>query len=187
MLNLNLPETETARLIIRPIQLEDASDLYEIASDQRVNRYLLYPRHQSVDQSREIISRIFLNRTANGLPSAYVLVDKLSGKMIGTCDYVKVEYQTSAEIGYSLNYNYWNRGLMSEAVKKVIEVGFDYIGLSRISIVHSVLNIGSQRVIEKCGFVYEGTYRKYLPDKETGSYVDAKHYSILKEEWRNEL
>ena len=183
MLNLNLPIVETKRMIIRPITINDAMDLYQIASDERVNRYLLYPLHKSVDETKSIIEKVFLNRMAHGIPSAYVLVDKNTNKMIGTCDFVQIRYNDIAEIGYSLNYDYWNQGFMSEALKKVIEVGFDYVGLRRIEIVHSVTNIASQRVIEKSGFIYEGTYRKMLPDKTTGKFTDCKHYSILKEEW----
>lgn len=186
MLKLELPEVETARLIIRPIRLSDAQDLYEIASDQRVNEHLLYPLHKSVDDTKNIIERLFLSRVSQGVPSAYVLVDKTNNKMIGTCDFVSIHYGDVAEIGYSLNYDYWNKGLMSEAIKKVIEVGFEYIGLRRIEIKHSVHNKASQRVIEKAGFIYEATLVKLLYDKTINDYADCKQYRLLKEEWRKQ-
>ncbi len=184
MLKLELPEVETQRMIIRSIRLSDAQDLYEIASDPRVNKYLLYPMHKSLDETKEIIRKVFLTRVEQGVPSAYVLVDKKKNKMIGTCDFVSIHYHDVAEIGYSLNYDYWNNGLMSEAIKKVIEIGFDHVGIRIIQIKHSINNHASQRVIEKAGFQYEGTQRKLLYDKTINDYADCKIYSLLKEEWR---
>ena len=184
MLNLILPTIKTKRLIIRPIKLEDANDLYVIASDKRVNDYLSYPLHKSLDETKQVIDKYFLNRPANGIPQTYVLVYKENNKMIGTCDFVSIRYHDVGEIGYSLNYDYWNQGLMSEALKEVINVGFAHVGLRKIEIKHSVNNKASQRVIEKTGFIYEGTLRKLIYDKLVNDYVDCKTYGILKAEWR---
>lgn len=87
-------------------------------------------------------------------------------------------------IGYALSEAYWGKGYATEAVKKVIQYGFEELGLEIISVYHYPHNKRSQRVIEKCGFKYEGTLRKssVLYD---GSIYDDVCYSITKEEYYN--
>ena len=67
---------------------------------------------------------------------------------------------------------------MTEAVKALINFGFEKIGLHRIQISAKEMNAPSKRVIEKCGFVYEGTFRDYF--FMDGQYVDRLYYSIIK-------
>ncbi len=184
MVLLYVPTVETERLILRPINVEDTDDFYEICSDSRVVDYLTYPVHSSVEVTKETIEKFFLTNPANGIPEAYVLALKENGKMIGTCNFVNLIHGDTAEIGYQLNYDYWGKGYMSEALEKVIEVGFNQLGLRRIEIAHAITNTRSQKVIEKAGFVYEGTCRKYIYDKINKEFVDCRHYSILKDEWR---
>lgn len=183
MLKLEMPSVETKRLLLRKIQESDASDMFEYASDLKTIEWLTFPRHESVEDSLKVIQDFFLKRVENGIPSGYCLVLKENNKMIGTCDFAQILRFDSAEIGYVLNRQYWNQGYMSEACLKLIEMSFDYVGLRRLEILHSVHNIASQRVIEKCGFVYEGLKRKYAPNSK-GEYYDHKCYSLLKEEYK---
>ena len=64
-----------------------------------------------------------------------------------------------AELGYALNPSYWGNGIMTEAGKKVLDYGFNILGLKRIEAGTFVDNIQSQRVCEKLGFTKEGIAR----------------------------
>jgi putative acetyltransferase len=86
-------------------------------------------------------------------------------------------------LGYALSEDYWGQGIMTEAARAVLAYGFDTLGLSLISVVHYPSNLGSQRVIEKCGFYYEGTIRQ-AEKIYTGEVRDVKAYSIFREEFR---
>ena len=73
-------------------------------------------------------------------------------------------YRKSAEIGYFLGEPYWNKGIMSRAVKLICEYGFRELDIVRIDTGVFEYNLASQRVLEKCGFVKAGAnvYEKYL-------------------------
>jgi putative acetyltransferase len=85
-------------------------------------------------------------------------------------------------LGYVLAQPYWGRGLMTEAAKRVIAFAFEEMNLEVLSVIHYPFNARSKRVIEKCGFVYEGTLRRagILHD---GAVCDACCYSMLKSEY----
>ena len=174
---------ETERLIIRPITLDDANDLFEISSNQNVVIWMPYEAHKSIEDSKWVIENLFLTNPANNLPQYTVMELKENHKMIGCCNFVSVKRGDIGEIGYQLNYNYWHQGYMSEAIKKVIEIGFTEIGFRKIEICHMDSNINSQNVIVSNGFVYEGTSRKEVFDKNKKDFADVKYYGMLKEEW----
>ncbi len=88
-----------------------------------------------------------------------------------------------AEIGYWLGEKYWSQGIVTEAAKKVIEFAFNDLKLNRID-VHAVIeNKGSNRVIEKLGFVFEGTKKQAMRAKATNVLHDINTYGLLKEDW----
>jgi len=88
----------------------------------------------------------------------------------------------SLELGYSLAEDAWGRGYMTEAAKAVIDFAFGELGIVVMGICTGPDNARSQRVIEKCGFVYEGRQRKgyHIFD---GTDRDNLVYSMLREEW----
>ena len=88
----------------------------------------------------------------------------------------------SREMGYSMNEDYWGQGIMTEAARRLLKYGFEELGLATVMIRTGEANKRSQRVIEKCGFHYEGTlrqcYRMY-----NGEIRDSRVYSMLREEY----
>ena len=71
---------------------------------------------------------------------------------------------------------------MNEAVKRVLRFGFEEMDLVLMSISHYTFNDRSRRVIEKCGFIYEGTLRKTFL-RYDGAVFDEAFYSLTKDEW----
>lgn len=178
MLNLKLPIIETERFILRPIRLEDAQDMFDYAGNAQNLHYVWFPRHSDVIASQQAITDRFLTRPDAGIPEAYCVVVKSEMKMIGTVDVHTVRFGDVGEIGYIINKRYWNRGYVSEAVQILISVMFHHCGFQRIEIQHNTENIASQRVIEKAGFIYEGTYRKRKYEPELGYRCDYRFYGI---------
>lgn len=86
------------------------------------------------------------------------------------------------EIEYCIGEPFQRKGLATEATKAVIQYGFNRINLHKVQICHKSINTASRRVIEKCGFVYEGTSRDFF--YENGKYIDRLYYSILKDEFK---
>lgn len=84
----------------------------------------------------------------------------------------------SAEIGYWLAKEYWGKGIMSQAARKVADFGFKELGLERITAAVFHFNLGSARVLEKSGFKLEGVLRNHY--KKDGRIFDGKLYAKIK-------
>nr|WP_307992862.1 GNAT family protein [uncultured Niameybacter sp.] len=76
-----------------------------------------------------------------------------------------------------------SKGYGQQAVRLMLEYGFKYLGMERITADTLEINIGAQKSLEKCGFILEGVERKsvYLNDKK----YDRLCYAILKEEYES--
>ncbi len=181
MLKLNMPVVETERLILRPIQLDDDKDMYEYCSDDEVVKYLWFEKHDSVEFSRYIIEKLYMNRNNVGIPEPYAIVLKSTNKMIGTIDVNQVYFNEVGVIGYVINKDYWGKGYVTEALETLISILFNYCGFYRLEINHCADNIGSGKVIEKAGFIKEGQFRKRKRERD-GHRADYIYYGLCKDD-----
>ena len=168
---------ETKRLILRPFTAADALDLYEFSSLPQVAEAAGWPAHRSIEDSRRIIATVF------AAPDTYALVEKASGKVIGSAGFTGATrggFGPSDEIGYALHPDWWGRGLMTEAVAALLERGFRQRGLEAVWASHYAENIASRRVIEKSGF--SPVCRETIEDG-TGVH-DTWFYVLLRQQWR---
>ena len=101
-----------------------------------------------------------------------------TGRVVGTIGFVWIDDEHNcAEIGYSLAQEYWGRGLMTEALRAMLEFAFVRLHLNRVEAMFDVRNRASGRVMEKCGMRREGLLRQKLYNK--GEYVDVEIWAIL--------
>ena len=89
-----------------------------------------------------------------------------------------------AEIEYCIGSDFQCKGYATEATKAVIKYGFDKINLHKVQICTKTINKASKRVIEKCGFTYEGTLRDYFFFNV--DYVGRLFFSMLRSEYEAE-
>ena len=176
-----MPTVETERLILRPIQLDDDKDMYEYCSDDDVIKYLWFEKHDSIEFSRYVIEKLFLNRVDVGIPEAYAIVVKESNKMIGTIDVNQVHFNEVGVIGYVIHKDYWGKGIVSEALETLIPILFYHCGFYRLEINHCADNVGSARVIEKAGFIQEGRFRRRKKERD-GHRADYIYYGLCKDD-----
>jgi len=177
----DLPTLEINRLILRKMKLDDAKDLYDYASDPEVAKYVTWDYHKSIEDSISYLKSM-IQRYENNDVSEWGVVYKENNKFIGTCGYLWWNpTHARAEIAYALSREYWNKGLMTEAVEKVIRFGFEKMILNRIEARCMPENIASQRVLGKVGMTFEGIMRELILVK--GIYHDLKLYSILRKEY----
>lgn len=179
---LKVPIIETERLMLRPVTMDDAEDMFAYAGNVENVRWVTFPAHPDLESTKKAIEEVFLSRPQRQMPEAFAVVLKSNQKMIGTCDFVPRGHE-NYELGYILNQSYWRQGYMSEAVMAVLQFAFSQFGVRRMEVRHFKENIASQKVIEKVGFIYEGTKRQELADT-LGYYHDVCYYSILKEEFQ---
>lgn len=164
---------ETEHLLLRKWRESDVEDLFEFSKSPNVWPKAGGKVHENIEESRKSVG-FFMNSE-----EVWAIVLKENNKAIGAmflCDTNR--HEDYKEMEYVLSEDYHNKGYMTEAVKCMLEYAFSELNLLIIAICHYPFNVESKRVIEKCGFTYEGTLRKYSRDLE-----DSVRYSMTKEEW----
>ena len=158
MKHLGTKTIETRRLVLRKFTLSDAEPMYRNwASDPEVTRYLLWPAHESEEETKGILKGWI---AAYEKPGKYEWCIELKeiGEAIGSIGVVMVnEKVQSMEVGYCLSCDYWHKGIMSEALSAVVEYLTNEVGARRIQARCDTRNPYSAKVMEKCGLKYEGT------------------------------
>ncbi|BCR35977.1 GNAT family N-acetyltransferase [Mariniplasma anaerobium] len=180
----HMPKVLFGEYMLRTLKTKDYRDLFEYGKDPEVTKFLNWgPMVLSIEAKRSI-KEIFYPRVKNGLPVGYAIIDINKNKMIGTVDFHSViSDQNTAEIGYVIHKDYWGKGIMTQAVKELIKLGFTYLNYDKIIIKHLSKNIGSQRVIEKSGFKY--IKKEPYTLKKINSIIedDMLIYEITKEDY----
>lgn len=177
-----IPDLTTPRLTLRKMMVLDASDMYEYASRPDVTRFLTWNPHPDRAYTREYLEYLG-NRYAAGMFYDWAIVYEPDCKMVGTCGFTSFNCTSdSAEVGYVLNPEYWGKGIATEALSRVIEFGFEELGLHRIEARFIEGNEQSRRVMERVGMTYEGMQREGMLVK--GTYVNVGVCAILSWEYK---
>lgn len=175
-----MPKLNTKRLRLRKFELKDLEDVYEYASDDEVTKYLIWDTHKDKLETKQYLESVLQRYKKEQSPYAIVL--KENNKVIGCIDGKDYDKENkSIEIGYVLNRNYWNKGIMTEALQELVKYHFSSLDLERIEMRHYKENIASGRVMQKNGFQKEGLLRK--KESKNGKLFDVVYYSLLKEEY----
>ena len=151
---------ETDRLILRQFTMEDADAMFRNwAGDDEVTKYLSWPTHKTVDDTRPVISRWI-----SGGMDQYnwaITLKSCGSEAIGSLCITRISEKTRmAHFGFALGRHWWNQGIMTEALSAVIDFLFHEVGFNRIESRHDVENVGSGAVMRKCGMTYEGRSRQ---------------------------
>jgi ribosomal-protein-alanine N-acetyltransferase len=180
----DLPVLETEHLRLRKLRLEDAPDMFAYASVPRISRYTVWDYHRSPDDARAYIECVLRNYE-QGAVENWGIACKENDRLIGTAGFFSWEPEHArADINYALSLEYSGRGLMTEAVRRIVRFGFEDMRLNRIEANCMPENIGSERVMQKAGMHYEGIKREAVFAK--GIFHDVKMYSILRKEYETE-
>ena len=176
-----MPDLNTQRLVLRKLIMRDAPDIFHYSKDPEVARHVLWDAHRSIGDSRAYL-RWMLRRYRGHEPASWGIEYRDTGEIIGTIGFMWIqEDNAAAEVGYSLSREYWNQGIMTEALRAVLRYGFDHLNLNRIEAQHETTNPASGAVMRKCHMQKEGTLRSRLFNK--GRYVDVDLYAILKRDY----
>jgi [ribosomal protein S5]-alanine N-acetyltransferase len=176
------PILETKRLVLRETRLSDADAILSIAADAEAQRWDGGPV-EDLDVILNAIRQAQADAAAGrGFRWAITLKphDVLTGDVALT-NWSKEHHR--AEIGYGVSRACWRQGIGSEAVWAVVHFAFEELGLHRVEAFPTMDNIASVRLLEKLGFVREGTAREVLW-MDDGRYHDVGQYSMLDHEYR---
>lgn len=169
----------TARLTLRPWQLDDVDDVLAYAHDREWSRYLRllpYPYDRS-DAEQFIARQAVLDReTRPGWAVSF------EGSVIGGLNMRMRSEHRLGEMGYSIARRHWNQGFCTEAAQAVVDAAFGSCPeLNRVRAMADVENRASQRVMEKLGMTKEGVLRQNRVER--GEFIDEAWWGLLRSEW----
>lgn len=185
MLSVNFtpfPRLTTERLIFRQLKAGDESEIFKLRSDEKVNKYLTRSNYKTMEEASAFINKI--NKGIENNESIYWGITQKPGdvhpgdKLIGTICLWNIQPEHyRAELGYELNPDFWGKGVMSEAIPKIIEYGFETMKLHSLEADLDPGNSRSAILLEKNGFVREGHFKESV--YFNGKFLDRVVYTLL--------
>lgn len=156
-MNFNpFPTLVTERLILRRLQMLDDKEIFFLRSDERVLQYIDIPKAETIEDARKHIDKIN-NVIDNNESIMWGICLKDSGTVIGTICFWNIIKETRvAETGYMLHPGSQGKGIMQEALNKIIDYGFGEMKLTSIIAGVHPDNAKSIKLLERNDFVYTG-------------------------------
>lgn len=173
-------ELTSERLLLRDPLPVDWEALNQLISDPEAMRHMHFAKWDE-PQRRDWFASI-VNNAQNPQPDAYnwMIIERSSNQLIGWLGIGGVDepsVEGERDFGYLLAPSHWNRGLMTEALKRVISYEFELLGTPYISGSCETSNHASARVMQKAGMQYLKTV--FDSDFE-GNWAERHHYGIAK-------
>ena len=183
MTHMGTVTLETDRLILRRFTAEDDSAMFaNWASDSDVTKYLMWKTHESIEESRQVLSDIWLSHYDEPDFYQWAIVPKDLNEPIGSIGVVKHDDQTKmVHIGYCIGKDWWRKGYTSEALIRLVRFFFEDVGMNRIESRHDPRNPNSGKVMQKAGLRYEGTSLE--SDWNNQGFCDAANYALLAKDY----
>lgn len=173
------PQLETARLILAAPTAADADTVFErYASDPEVTKYLGWPRHQSVADTRGFLA--FSAAEWKRWPAGpYLIRTRSDGRLLGSTG-LGFERPDEAMTGYVLAKEAWGKGYASEVLEAMVDVARG-INMRRIYALCHPQHRASWRVLEKCGFSPDRSWSKQaeFPNLAPGTLQDVMCYERI--------
>lgn len=163
---------ETKRLKIRYPKMKDLKDVYEFSKSKDVGPNAGWLEHKSIKDTKVVLKYNISKK------DVYAIEYKENSKVIGLVSLIKMSYfEDEYELGYVLNKDYWNKGIMSEAINIFIDYAFNTLNIKKIITGHSPDNIASKKIIINNGFKFK--YINNKPMYENKNIKEVYMYELL--------
>lgn len=170
------PNLQTERLTIRRFAPTDLADTFAWCSDPAVPKFMSWHPHRAPGDTQHFLA-FCTDQYSKGSVAPWAVVVRATNQVVGSCNFIAYDKNFSrAEIGYCLHQAFWRLGLGSEAVRAVVNFGFEK-GLKRIEAVCEIGNTASVQLLKRSGFQYEGLLRSYALKDD--ALIDVEMYAIL--------
>ena len=146
---------QTERLKLRPPELSDSEELFQLMEDSRLTKFLTWEPHPSIETTTGLLNGL-INAQEND--EGYHWCVCLENEIIGLVSLIDVRRTirtwtlNRSELSYWISSKHQGKGYATEASKAVIEYGFQKLSFHKIIIAHAEKNIKSKRICEKLGF-----------------------------------
>jgi [ribosomal protein S5]-alanine N-acetyltransferase len=181
-MSLPTPTLHTARLRLRPVTTADEDSLFALHGNAHVLRYWDAPPWSDRARAERFVAAS--RQMAEDGAGARVAIDRVSDSaFIGWCGLSRWNPDhRSAALSYCLSDAAWGRGYATEAARALLRWAFDTLDLNRVQAETDTRNVASARVLEKLGFVREGTLREDCI--VNGEVSDSWVYGLIRREWQ---
>lgn len=193
----NKPIIETPRLLLRQLTPDDVPDLRRWLARDEIYTYWGRPisKNEREPELMFVDARPWVKRKPSpdfkwgvvlkGTPSVGPAADSSLkrepiGSVIGDISVFDIENSRMGNVGYRFDPECWGNGYATEALHAAVEFVFTHTELDRLQATADVRNTASNRVLEKCGFVLEGTIRR---GKMVSAYCDYNIWGMLREDY----
>ena len=179
---LPTPTLHTARLRLRPFTDADADAIFALQSNAYVLRYWDSPPWSDPARAGRFLAAC--RQMADEGTGARLAIDRSSDEaFIGWLGLTRWNPDfRSASLGYCYNDATWGRGYATDAARALLRWAFDTLDLNRVQAETDTRNVASARVLEKLGFVREGTLREDCI--VNGVVSDSWVFGLIRREWR---
>ena len=169
-------EIKGSHFLLRKIKIEDRFQLADIANNRKIwlNLRDKFPHPYALEDADFYINMILQE------DPQYSFAIEVDGKFAGMVGLLPMDdvYRKTSEIGYWLGEQYWGKGIMTEACQLVTDYGFDTLGFIRLHAGVFEHNVGSMRILEKCGYRKDCVFEKAII--KDGKICDEHRYSIVR-------
>lgn len=173
---------ETNRLLLRRVSADDLSEIMELRGNPETMKFIPRPlvtnSMEALAHFKMIDDKIEKNEGIN-----WAITLKGNPKLIGIIGHYRIKPENyRCEMGYMILPQYNNQGITTEAIKVVLEYGFDDLQMHSIEAIIDPENYASERVLQKNGFVKEA----HILENEfyDGKFIDTVIYSLLKRNFK---
>jgi ribosomal-protein-alanine N-acetyltransferase len=171
MIFKNLKDLYTQRLLLRVINIDDVDIIYDLRSNEEVQKYIHRDPFTNLEEAEAQIKKV-LDLQNNEEAVTWIIKLKLDAKKVGSvCFWNFSSDRKSAELGYDLLPSFHNKGIMNEVLKEILDFGFQTLHLKQVEAYTSKHNKHSIALLEKNNF-------KIQPDKFDKDYPDNIVYSL---------
>lgn len=169
----------TQRLILRKIREDDYVDMYRYTVKEEVAKYVSWSVHKSIEETKSVC-KYWASEYESGHKYHWAIVYK--NRVIGNIEVVKI-VETTAFLGWQIDSEHWNKGIVTEAATVVRDYLFSQIGFDAIEASYEEANIGSGRVMEKIGMKEISCSESLISQIREVDSIPVKYRKITKEEW----
>lgn len=176
------PTLSTARLTLRPFAADDAFDVERLAGMREIADTTLTIPHPYPHGAAAEWILTHAPAWEKGTAATFAVVENESGRLVGVAALMIRPDHRRAELGYWIALDRWNQGYATESNQRLVDFGFEVLGLHRIEARHFLRNPASGRVMLKLGMKAEGVERDAAVKGDR--FESFAVYSILEDEWR---
>jgi len=176
------PNLETKRLNLRRLTFTDVSEILALRSNSEIMKFIPRPLITTQEEAIEFITKMDTTIDANTVIN-WAITTKEDDKVIGMIGYYRMKPENyRAEVGYILSADFHGQGIITEALERVIQFGFEEMKLNSIEAVIDPENIASEKVLLKTNFIKEGFFKEHQFFE--GKFFDSVFYSLLKKNFK---